>query len=68
MEEIHMSNASDFFIDRGTLRKYIGSDVHVVVPNGVREILDDTFCGNKEILSLQFPESLKSVVDFGGSS
>lgn len=33
-----MSNTNDFFISRGVLMKYTGSDVHVIVPDKVKMI------------------------------
>lgn len=33
-----MSNASDFIIENGVLQKYVGTDEHVVTPEGVTEI------------------------------
>ena len=33
-----MSNASDFIIENGVLRKYVGPGGDVVIPEGVTEI------------------------------
>jgi len=39
-----MSNASDFIIENGVLKKYVGPGGDVVIPEGVTEIGDNAFC------------------------
>ena len=38
-----MSNINDFVIENGVLRKYIGNDADVDIPNSVTEIGDYAF-------------------------
>ena len=38
-----MSSASDFVIENGVLKKYVGSDGDVVIPEGVCRIDDEVF-------------------------
>ena len=38
-----MSNASDFIIENGVLKKYVGPGGDVTVPEGVTAIKDDAF-------------------------
>ena len=38
-----MSNANDFVIENGVLKKYNGKDKNVVIPEGVREIGESAF-------------------------
>ena len=63
-EEIRMSNTNDFVIERGTLERYLGSDVHVVVPDGVKNIGNYAFRRHNEIQSVQLPESITKVGDY----
>ena len=39
-----MSSASDFIIENGVLKKYVGPGGDVVIPDGVTEIGDHAFC------------------------
>ena len=55
-----MSNTNDFVIENGVLTKYVGSDEHVVVPDGVTEI--DSFVFSNGIFeSVVLPEGLKKI-------
>lgn len=59
-----MSNTNDFVIERGTLERYLGSDVHVVVPDGVKNIGNYAFRRHNEIRSVQLPESITKIGDY----
>ena len=62
-----MSNASDFVIEKGYLgnpdvvvvKKYTGTDPHVVIPDGITRL--DWFCFNIPIESIVVPETLTSL-------
>ena len=47
--------ASDFTIRAGVLEKYNGSDVNVVVPDGVKEIHPNAFAASKYIKTVKLP-------------
>ena len=53
-----MSNASDFIIENGVLKKYTGVGGDVVIPEGVTEIGDNAFKNKKSILSVTIPEGV----------
>ena len=48
-----MSNASDFIIENGVLKKYVGHAISVSVPEGVHCIQCEAFFHNEELLLLQ---------------
>lgn len=50
-----MSNASDFVIKNGVLKKYTGPGGDVIVPDSVTSIGMDAFMNNKSIASIQLP-------------
>lgn len=68
-----MSNASDFIIENGVLKKYVGPGGDVVIPEGVTEIGEDAFCEaeqingytliapNDSITSVFLPNGLKKI-------
>ena len=56
-----MSNASDFIIENGVLKKYVGPGGDVVIPEGVTEIGKEVFNKNKAISSITLPKSLRIV-------
>lgn len=60
-----MSNPSDFIIEDGTLKKYVGSDPDVVIPEGVREIGGSAFKGNTALISVTVPDSVTLI--YGGA-
>ena len=53
-----MSNASDFVIENGVLKKYIGPGGDVVIPAGVTEIGHQAFQMDRKITSVAFPAGL----------
>lgn len=55
-------SVSDFRTEGSTLIKYTGSDPHVVVPEGIKEIYDFAFADGKCLVkSIVFPESLDEI-------
>ena len=54
-----MSNASDFIIENGVLKKYVGPGGDVVIPDGVNEIGYNAFEAAKKLRALQFPMALR---------
>ncbi len=55
-----MSN-SDFVIESGVLKKYIGAGGEVVIPEGVITIVEKAFAGNTDIISVTFPVTLEKI-------
>ena len=56
-----MSNASDFIIENGVLKKYIGPGGDVVIPEGVIAIGSGVFNGNDAICKITLPESTEKI-------
>ncbi len=56
-----MSNASDFVIENGVLKKYVGPGGGVVVPDGVIEIGENAFSNKNLIISISIPESVTTI-------
>ena len=53
-----MSNAKDFEIENGVLKKYLGDGGDVVIPNSVYEIGRSAFYGCREMKSVIIPDSV----------
>ena len=56
-----MSNASDFIIENGVLKKYVGPGGNVVIPEGVTEIGNGVFSGCDSLASVTIPKSVTSI-------
>jgi len=56
-----MSNASDFIIENGVLKKYVGPGGDVVVPEGITEIGESAFYRCSDLLSITLPESVLKI-------
>ena len=56
-----MSNASDFIIENGILKKYVGPGGDVVVPEGVTEIGDEAFRGCNSLTGITVQEGVSSI-------
>lgn len=56
-----MSNASDFIIGNGVLKKYVGPGGDVVIPEGVETIDAASLQGCETITSVILPKSLKII-------
>ena len=55
-----MSNASDFVIEEGILKKYTGPGGDLVIPDGVKAIRKyDVFPDDVEFSSVSLPDSLE---------
>ena len=52
---------SDFKIENGILKKYLGEDAHVVVPEGVIAIGNSVFSKNKNLVTIELPESIREI-------
>ncbi len=66
-----MSSASDFVIENGVLKKYVGPGGDVVIPEGVTSISSESFRKNSRLMSVQIPEGVafigrKAFFDCGG--
>ena len=56
-----MSNASDFIIENGVLKEYVGQGGDVVIPEGVTEIDAYVFYENRTAVSITLPEGVKTI-------
>ncbi len=56
-----MSNASDFVIENGVLKKYVGLGGDVVVPEGVTEIGEWAFSRIDTLTSILIPDHITSI-------
>ena len=54
---------NEFVVERGTLERYLGKEVHVVVPDKVKTIGSYAFQRHSEILSVQLPGSVTKISD-----
>ena len=63
-----MSNASDFVIENGVLKRYVGSGGDVVIPDGVTSIGFWTFRGCTNLTSITVPESVTIINSFAFDS
>ena len=52
---------SDFIIENGMLKKYCGTEAHVVIPEGVTSIGEWAFAKHSELVSVKIPEGVTSV-------
>ena len=58
-----MSNASDFIIENGVLKKYVGPGGDVVIPEGVVEIGSYVFAENGKVTRVILPAGLTKIGD-----
>ena len=56
-----MSNASDFIIENGVLKKYVGPGGAVVIPETVEEIGAGAFADNKSISGIQMHNGVHKI-------
>ena len=56
-----MSNSSDFIIENGVLKKYVGPGGDVVIPEGVTEIGGYAFFACKDVVSVTIPDSVVQI-------
>lgn len=56
-----MSNASDFIIENGVLKKYVGKGEHVVIPEGVTIIGSSAFSFCETLRSVEIPDSVEEI-------
>ena len=56
-----MSSESDFIIENGILKKYVGPGGAVVIPEGITGISDAAFSNCAKLTRATFPSSLKSI-------
>lgn len=59
-----MSNTSDFIIENGVLKKYVGSGGTVAVPDHVTVIWQDAFRENTAITDVILPDDLVSIEQY----
>lgn len=53
--------SKDFQIEKDVLKRYIGTDDHVLVPDTVAAIGDGAFKNQKKIITVTLPESITSI-------
>ena len=65
-----MSNANDFIIENGVLKKYVGPGGDVVIPSGVTRIGMEAFQMCRTIDAVKLPNDMKEIdqAAFRGSS
>ena len=56
-----MNSATDFIIEHGVLRKYVGKGGEVVVPNDISSIGRNAFFGCENLTSITIPNSVTSI-------
>ena len=56
-----MSSASDFIIENGVLKKYVGPGGDVTIPEGVTSIGDCVFHGCSSLISIAIPDGVTSI-------
>ena len=56
-----MSNASDFIIENGVLKKYVGPGGDVVIPAEVERIGSMAFYDHKTLTSIIIPDHVKEL-------
>lgn len=56
-----MSNANDFIIENGVLKKYVGPGGDVIVPDGVTAINNNVFQNNITIKTVFLPDGLRYI-------
>ena len=56
-----MSSASDFVIENGVLKEYLGPGGDVVVPEGVTSIADSAFKGREKLTRVVIPEGVTKI-------
>lgn len=59
-----MSNASDFIIEDGVLKKYVGPGGDVVIPEGVTSIADHAFFHCRPLDRIVIPDSVTNIGSF----
>ena len=59
-----MSSASDFIIENGVLKKYVGPGGDVTIPDGVTSIGNEAFWGCGSLTSITLPDSVTSIDDW----
>ena len=60
-QPVDESISKDFLIEKNVLKKYIGTDSHVLVPDTITAIGDGAFKNQKKIITITLPESITSI-------
>lgn len=59
--EENIEEVKEFLIEKGTLKKYLGTDIHVLVPDEVVVIGDGAFKNQNKLISVTLPEDITSI-------
>ena len=60
-KDTETKESKDFIIENGVLKKYVGCEKSIVVPEGVVEIAPYVFLGNKNLTGVKLPQSLVKI-------
>ena len=55
------AESNDFVIEKGILKKYTGTENHLLVPEEVTAIGDGAFKKNKTLISITLPEHIRTI-------
>ncbi len=59
--EENTEEVKEFIIEKGILKKYLGTDIHVLVPDEVVVIGDGAFKNQNKLISVTLPENITSI-------
>lgn len=60
-ERLSMDDFKNFIIEDNLLKKYTGKDAYVFIPDGIKEIGDESFSGCSSLKSIIIPQDVSSI-------